>query len=81
MKLLQKAGLVKAHYFGDNEAVFEINLDPKEHHDHLICESCRKIVEFSNLQIEGLQEQVAKKNGFRLTRHRMELYGICKNCE
>lgn len=81
LKLLQDSGLVKAHYFDDKEALFEINLDPKEHHDHLICDTCHKIVEFTNLEIEALQEEVATKQGFRLTRHRMELYGICKNCE
>jgi Fur family ferric uptake transcriptional regulator len=78
LKLLQDAGLVKAHYFDDNEAVFEIN---QEHHDHLICETCGQIVEFENSQIEALQESVAKKHGFKLTRHRMELYGICSHCE
>ena len=81
LKLLQEAGLVKAHYFNDNEAVFEIDSGPAEHHDHLICETCHKIVEFTNLKIEALQEQVAQEYEFRLTRHRMELYGMCKNCE
>lgn len=78
LKLLQDAGLVNAHYFDDNEAVFEIN---QEHHDHLICERCGLIVEFENPKIEALQEAVAQKYGFHLTRHRMELYGICRQCE
>ncbi len=81
LKLLQDSGRVKAHYFNDNEAVFEINHEPEEHHDHLICEGCHQIVEFTNHEIEALQEAIAKEHGFRLTRHRMELYGICSRCE
>lgn len=81
LKLFQDSGLVRAHYFGDEEAVFEINLDPKEHHDHLICEVCHRIVEFENHEIERLQEVVAHEQGFHLTHHRMELYGICGDCE
>lgn len=81
LKLLQESGLVKTHYFNDTQALYEINLEPEEHHDHLICEVCQKIVEFVNPEIERLQEWVAKQQGFRLTRHRMELYGICPNCE
>ncbi|MEI6806421.1 MAG: rRNA maturation RNase YbeY [Myxococcaceae bacterium] len=81
LKLFQEAGLVRAHYFGDGEAVFEMNLDPKEHHDHLICDVCHCIVEFENHEIERLQEVVAAEQGFRLTHHRMELYGVCSNCE
>lgn len=81
LKLFQESGIVKAHYFGDVEAVFELILEPDEHHDHLICEVCYRIVEFENHEIERQQEIVARKHEFRLTRHRMELYGICGNCE
>lgn len=81
LKLFQDSGIVKAHHFGDAEAVFELTLEPDEHHDHLICEVCHRIVEFENHEIERLQEIVARKHEFRLTRHRMELYGICGNCE
>lgn len=56
-------------------------LTPKRHHDHLTCISCGKIVEFENIQIEALQEAVAKENGFRLTDHVLELYGVCGKCQ
>ena len=55
-------------------------LTPKKHHDHLTCVKCSKIVEFENLEIEKLQVQVAEENGFHLTSHVLELYGVCSQC-
>ncbi len=53
----------------------------KPHHDHLICESCGKIVEFENEEIEKLQHKIAEESGFKLTDHLMQLYGICRECQ
>lgn len=52
----------------------------KDHHDHLTCTSCSKIVEFENEEIERLQEKVAMRFGFVLTSHVLELYGLCPEC-
>lgn len=52
----------------------------KDHHDHLSCSVCGKIVEFENSEIERLQEKVALQFGFLLTSHILELYGICPSC-
>lgn len=56
-------------------------LTPKGHHDHLTCVKCGKIVEFENRTIESLQEKVAKRFGFELTHHILELYGVCPSCQ
>lgn len=56
-------------------------LTPKAHHDHLTCVRCHRIVEFENPDIEELQILVARNNGFQLTGHVLELYGICPNCQ
>jgi len=56
-------------------------LTPTTHHDHLTCVGCGKIVEFENHQIEKLQAEVAEQNGFKLTDHVLELYGVCNNCQ
>ena len=77
MKLLCESGLVSERHFRDGEALYE---NVSEHHDHCICTSCGKIVEFENDKIEELQEAVAKRFGFRLVTHKMELYGICAEC-
>jgi Fur family transcriptional regulator, ferric uptake regulator len=52
-------------------------LTPKNHHDHLTCTECGRIIEFENHEIEALQEKVAKYFGFKLTGHVLELYGQC----
>lgn len=55
-------------------------LTPRRHHDHLTCTNCGLIVEFEKPQIEKLQEEVALANGFQLTSHVLELYGLCPRC-
>ena len=52
----------------------------KDHHDHLTCTACAKIVEFENEEIERLQEKVALRFGFLRTSHVLELYGLCPEC-
>ncbi len=82
MKLLAKAGLAEVRQFGDGHTRYErAHGDQEEHHDHLICTSCGKIVEFVNPQIESLQARVAKQHGFVVTHHKMELYGTCEDCQ
>ncbi len=56
-------------------------LTTREHHDHLTCTKCGKIVEFENKKIEKLQLQVAEYFGFVLTNHILELYGLCSACQ
>ena len=73
----EQAGLVERHFFSGNEAVFELADD--EHHDHLVCLDCGKVLEFTNATIEQEQEKVAKKLGFKLRDHTLHLYGECKD--
>ena len=80
MKLLTKCGLAEPRQFGDGHTRYEPTNDTAEHHDHLICTSCQRIIEFVNTQIEQLQDRVAKAHGFVVTHHKMELYGVCADC-
>lgn len=52
----------------------------REHHDHLVCSRCGRRVEFSYPAIEVLQEAAAREHGFVLTRHSLELVGLCGAC-
>jgi Fur family transcriptional regulator, ferric uptake regulator len=79
MKLLKECGLAAERHFADGQARFE-NVEAERHHDHIICERCGRIVEFVQPQIEQLQEAVAQRFGFVATNHKMEIYGICKEC-
>lgn len=80
MKLLSESGLAHARNFGDGQTRYEPAVG-REHHDHLICTRCGAIVEFENDQIERLQDAVARRHGFKVTSHKMELYGLCKSCQ
>ena len=51
-----------------------------QHHDHMICTKCRSIFEFQNPSLERLQLKIAAESGFHVLQHRMELYGICRQC-
>jgi len=81
LKMLQECGLVNMHHFGDAQAKFEVVSSENDHHDHLICTSCNQITEFVNDKIENLQLEVAKAHKFHLLHHKMELYGICLECQ
>ena len=80
MKLLSECGLAHAQNFGDGQTRYEAAVG-KDRHDHLICTKCSTIVEFENDRIEALQSAVAKKHGFVVTSHKMELYGLCRACQ
>ena len=71
----EQAGIVERHNFENNLSVFEITQE--EHHDHLVCDVCGKIIEFHNEMIEEEQLKVAEKHGFKLSGHSLVLYGIC----
>ena len=73
VKLFEEAGIVSKHDFKGNKSRYE--QAPEEHHDHLIDINTGEITEFVNEDIEKLQEQVAKKLGYKLVDHRLELYG------
>ncbi len=79
LKLLSESGIASEVDFGDGVIRYEHKYG-HEHHDHLICNLCGKNVEVLDLQIEELQEKMAKKHGFKLTGHKMYLYGICRDC-
>ena len=82
MKVFAAAGLAAERHFKDGVTTWEPWCsDEGEHHDHLICTECGAIVEFSDDRIERLQDEVAEAHGFALTRHRMELYGLCGGCQ
>jgi Fur family ferric uptake transcriptional regulator len=77
MKLLCEAGLAHERRFDDGITRYEIE---HEHHDHLVCVKCGKIIEFECAMIEASQEEIAARYGFRVLRHRHELYGHCADC-
>jgi Fur family ferric uptake transcriptional regulator len=80
LKLLADAGMAEERRFEDGFTRYEFKAE-KGHHDHLICTRCGEIVEFENERIEALQADVAKKNGFQVQSHKLEIYGLCSKCQ
>ena len=74
VRLFEAAGLLSRHDFGDGRARYE--LEPRQHHDHLIDATTGEVVEFQNEQIERLQIEIAREMGYRLVGHRLELFGV-----
>jgi Fur family ferric uptake transcriptional regulator len=74
VRLFESAGILDRHEFGDGRARYEAT--GHGHHDHLINVKTGEVIEFSNEQIEKLQEAVARELGFKLIGHRLELFGL-----
>src|SRR5438067_6658432 len=79
LRLLTDAGLAREVRFGDGRAHYEHNYK-HQHHDHLICSECGKIIEFFSPELEAIQDAVAAKNKFELTSHLLRMIGICGEC-
>ncbi|MFT6460723.1 MAG: Fur family ferric uptake transcriptional regulator [Maricaulis maris] len=74
VRLFEEAGIIERHDFRDGRSRYEEVGD--EHHDHLIDLKSGEVIEFVNEEIERLQEAIARKLGYKLVDHRLELYGV-----
>jgi Fur family ferric uptake transcriptional regulator len=74
VKLFEESGIIDRLEFGDGRARYEDA--EREHHDHLIDVNSGEVIEFVDPEIEELQERIARKLGYRLKGHRLELYGV-----
>jgi Fur family ferric uptake transcriptional regulator len=86
LRLLQAADLAVPRQFGDGQTRFEVaDQASRAHHDHLICTDCGLIIEFTEPEIERLQDEVARRLGFAVESHKLELYARCprvaKSCD
>lgn len=80
LKLLTDAGLAREVRFGDNKTYYEHHYN-HEHHDHMICTACGRVIEFYSAEIEALQDQMADNFGFLPTHHSLRLWGLCSDCQ
>ena len=74
MLLFEDAGMISKHDFGEGKSRYE--MVSESHHDHLIDMQTGEVIEFTNDEIERLQESIASQLGYKLVDHRLELYGI-----
>jgi len=74
VRLFEEAGIIERHDFRDGRSRYEEASDV--HHDHLIDMKTGKVVEFVDEEIERLQQAIARRLGYKLVDHRLELYGV-----
>lgn len=74
MRLFEDAGIIERHDFREGRARYEASTEA--HHDHLINLRTGEVIEFQSEDIEQLQAEVARKLGYKLVDHRLELYAV-----
>jgi Fur family ferric uptake transcriptional regulator len=74
VKLFEDAGIIERHDFREGRARYE--QIPESHHDHLINLRSGEVIEFRSEDIERLQSEIARKLGYKLVDHRLELYAV-----
>ena len=72
VKLLEDAKVIDRHEFGDGKARYE---ETRKHHEHLIDVETGEVIEFINEDLEKLKKEIAKKMGYTLVDHKLELFG------
>lgn len=80
LDLLVQSGLVRKNNLGANHAIYEVAKE-NEHHDHLICLKCGKVVEFFCSDLEALQMSVSTEHGFQIFHHSLQIFGLCSKCK
>jgi Fur family ferric uptake transcriptional regulator len=79
LDLLVQCGLVRKSSLGSSHANYEPALE-NEHHDHLICLGCNKVLEFYRPDLETLQDEICTQQGFKAIHHSLQIFGICVDC-
>jgi Fur family ferric uptake transcriptional regulator len=80
IELLLESNLVIKHQFGKNIAQFEKAYQCKQH-DHLICQSCGKVIEFCDPRIQQIQSTIQEVMNFSISYHSLYFYGLCEECQ
>jgi Fur family ferric uptake transcriptional regulator len=80
LDLLIECSLVRKHEFGDSCAKYEKSYGFKQH-DHLICNTCGKVLEFCDPRLQPIQDTIGNFLGFRVEHHSLVLYGDCNRSE
>jgi Fur family transcriptional regulator, ferric uptake regulator len=79
LKLLTEAGLAREVRLGDGKTYYEHHYN-HDHHDHMICTECGRVIEFFSAEIEALQDEMADKYNFKPTHHSLRILGLCGEC-
>ena len=81
LDLLVRSRLVVEHDFGEGFKRYENRISRDPVHEHLICLECGKVIEFQSWEVQDVQARITAIHGFKATRHRLEIYGLCRECQ
>jgi Fur family transcriptional regulator, ferric uptake regulator len=82
LDLLAESGMIEQRDFGEGFRRYErMRGGGVQHHEHLICVRCGKVIEFSNERLERMKALIAEEYGFRHHHHRLEIFGTCPECQ
>ena len=80
LDLLVRSKLVAELDFGEGFKRYEHRLSAEPIHEHLICLNCGVVIEFQSAEVHRIEAVVSARHGFRPTRHKLEIYGLCREC-
>ena len=80
VEILLACHLIRKHQFGKAIAQYEKSYSNRQH-DHLICTSCDLVIEFCDPRIQGIKNVIEESMSFKINRHALNLYGLCKDCQ
>ena len=80
IEILLECNLIRKHQFGKAQSQYEKSYSNRQH-DHLICTSCDIVIEFCDPRIQSIKNVIEDNMDFRINRHALNLYGICKKCQ
>ncbi len=80
LDLLVRSKLVAELDFGEGFKRYEHRLSAEPIHEHLICLNCNAVIEFQSAEVNRIEAMVSARHGFRPTRHKLEIYGLCSEC-
>lgn len=80
METMEEVGLVQKFNFGENQFLYELR-NEQDHHHHLVCSNCRKIIDLEKTFRESFFDQVERSHGFKVISHNFEIFGLCSECQ
>ena len=80
LDLLVRSKLVAELDFGEGFKRYEHRLSSDPIHEHLICLNCSTVIEFHSTEVHRIEASISAQHGFRPTRHKLEIYGLCRSC-
>lgn len=80
VELLEKYGLIRKARLTEMKSCYELTAG-RHHHEHMICTSCGKIIEFESKGIETIQDTICRQHHFTMTYHFLHIFGLCGDCK